>query len=206
MSTSNELRLSELLAARLCHELAGPITALANGVDLLCEPESELDRETLALVDESTRRASTRLQFYRFAYGFSGDSWSGTPVSELAAGYFLGSRIVCSYAAAVSRLSFPQQKLGCNLLICGAEALNRGGCLTLDLAVSGLRLEAAGDGASLTREQSEALSLATPIDELGPRTVHGFFTGLLARTQGWRLAIEIPAPGQLHLATAPSLS
>lgn len=201
-----QLRISELLAARLCHELAGPITALANGADLLSEPGSELDRETLALVEESARRASDRLQFYRFAYGFSGSSWSGTPVSELAAGYFLGSRIVCNYAAVVSRLPFPQQKLGCNLLICGAEALNRGGCLTLDLAGSGLRLEAAGQGAFLTREQSEALSLATPIDELGPRTVHGFFTGLLARAQGWRIASEIPAPGRLHLATVPSAS
>ncbi len=200
-----ELRISELLAARLCHELAGPITALANGVDFLCEPASELDRETLALVAESTRRASNRLQFYRFAYGFSGGSWSGMPVSELAAGYFLGSRIVCNYAAAISRLPLPRQKLGCNLLICGAEALNRGGCLTLDLAGSGseLRLEAAGDGTSLPREQSDALSLATPIEELGPRTVHGFFTGLLARALGWRLVTEVPAPGRLSLTTVP---
>ena len=125
-----ELRISELLAARLCHELAGPITALANGVDFLCEPASELDRETLALVDESTRRASNRLQFYRFAYGFSGGSWSGIPVSELANRYFLGSRIVCNFAAPSLVCRFPRQRLGCNLLICGAESLNRGGRLT----------------------------------------------------------------------------
>ncbi len=195
------LRISELLAARLCHELAGPITALASGVDLLCEPDAELDRETLALVGESTRRASIRLQFYRFAYGFSGGSWSGMPVSELAAGYFQGSRIVCNDASDLSRIPLPQQKLGCNLLICGADALSRGGSLTLETAASGLRLEAAGEGASLTREQSDALGLVTPIEELGPRTIHSYFTGLLARAQGWRVATESPAPGRVCLTT-----
>ena len=137
MATNIELRISELLAARLCHELAGPITALANGVDFLCEPDSELDRETLALVGESTRRASNRLQFYRFAYGFSGGSWSGMPVSELAAGYFLGVADRLQLRRGLSRIPLPQQKLGCNLLICGADALSRGGCLTLDIAASG---------------------------------------------------------------------
>ena len=93
--------------------------------------------------------------------------------------------------------ALPQQKLGCNLLICGAETLIRGGCLTLDIAGSGLRLEAVGEGASLTREQSEALI---------PRTVHPFFTGLVARAQGWHLATEMPAPGRVYLATVPSTS
>jgi len=204
MATDVELRVSELLTARLCHELAGPITALANGIDLLCEPGSDLDGETLALVGESMRRSSHRLQFYRFAYGFSGSSWSGTPVSELAAGYFEGSRVECDSIAALDRLPLPQQKLGCNLLVSGAEALVRGGRVTLTQADSGLRLEAAGESVSVAREQFEALTLSTLIEDLGPRTVHEFFTGLLARAQGWRLAADITAPGRLYLATVPS--
>ncbi len=204
MATNIDLRISELLAARLCHELAGPITALTNAADLLSEPGSELDQETLALLDESAQRASNRLQFYRFAYGFSGGSWSGIPASELANRYFLGSQLACNFADPVSGLPLPQQRLGCNLLICGAEIITHGGRLTLDIAGSGLRLEAEGDGASLTYEQSEALTLATPIEGLGPRTVHAFFTGLLARAEGWRLAAEMPAPGRVHLTTVPS--
>ncbi len=209
MATDVELRVSELLTARLCHELAGPITALANGIDLLCEPGSDLDGETLALVGDSMRRSSLRLQFYRFAYGFSGSSWSGMPVSELAAGYFEGSRVECDSIAALDRLPLPQQKLGCNLLVSGAEALGRGGRLTLTQVGStqagfGLRVEAAGEGVSFAREQFEALTLSTLIEDLGPRTVHGFFTGLLAKAQGWRLAAEITAPGRLYLATVPS--
>ncbi len=204
MAAHIDLRISELLAARLCHELAGPITALTNAADILCEPGSEFDRESLGLLDESAQRASNRLQFYRFAYGFSGGSWSGIPASELATRYFLRSRLACNFAASVSGLPLPLQKLGCNLLICGAEILTRGGRLTLDIAGTGLRLEAEGDGASLTNEQSEALTLATPIADLGPRTVHAFFTGLLAGAEGWRLATEMPAPGRVYLTTVPS--
>lgn len=115
MATNIDLRISELLAARLCHELAGPITALTNAADLLSEPGSELDQETLALLDESAQRASNRLQFYRFAYGFSGGSWSGIPASELANRYFLGSPD--------SHATLPTPSLVCRSLSKGSAAI-----------------------------------------------------------------------------------
>ena len=37
-----DLRVLELLSARLCHELSGPITAINNGVELLAEEDPGL--------------------------------------------------------------------------------------------------------------------------------------------------------------------
>lgn len=199
------LRISELLTARLCHELVGPITAVTNGTDLLCEPDVDVDQEAVALIGESAGRASCRLQFYRFAYGFGGEGQAaGPPPFELAAGYFEASRVVCYYGEAVRSLPLIQQRLGCNLLVFGAEALARGGRLALDLAGSKLRLEAAGEGVCAAREQFEALALTTPIAELTIRTVQGYFTGLLARVQGWRLAIAVREPGRLCITSMAS--
>src|ERR1700759_4184923 len=77
-----DLRVLELLSARLCHELSGPIAAISNGVELLAEeapgfgssPKPAFLHDAVALVSESARRARFRLQFYRFAYGFSSGS------------------------------------------------------------------------------------------------------------------------------------
>jgi histidine phosphotransferase ChpT len=201
MTPGSELRISELLTARLCHELVGPITAVANGADLLSEDGVEVDREALTLVGESARRAGNRLQFYRFAYGFGGDGHAaGQPPCDLADGYFAASRIVCRYGETVRSLPLVQQKLACNLLVFAAEALTRGGVVTLDAAECGLRLSAAGDAVCLTREQAEALALAPPVAQLTSRTVHAYFTGLLARAQGWRL-LAMPTPGRLAIAS-----
>src|SRR5438046_4424201 len=74
-----DLRVLELRSARLCHELSGPIAAINNGVELLAEEDSGVGslpspaflHDAAALVGDSARRARSRLQFYRFAYGFS---------------------------------------------------------------------------------------------------------------------------------------
>jgi len=100
-----DLRITELLAARLCHELIGPITAAGTGVELLLERDQNLAPDALALVAESTRRASSRLQFYRFAYGFGGEGGTaGPPPFELAAGFFEASRFVCRHGDGVRLL------------------------------------------------------------------------------------------------------
>src|SRR5271170_7465955 len=184
MEQISDLRVAELLAGRLCHELIGPVSAVANGVELLLDRDRDLAWEALTLVAESARRTSGRLQFYRFAYGFGGDGEAaGPPPFELAASYFATTRMTCHYRTGARALTLAQQKLGCNMLLVGAEALARGGTLTLDGAGCGLQLDAAGEAVHLAREQLEALAPETPINVLTARTVQAYFTGRLAQAQ-----------------------
>jgi len=69
----------------------------------------------------------------------------------------------------------------------GAEALSRGGSLVLAAGSAGIDLEAVGEFAALSPETGAALSLATPVVALTPRTVQAYFTGFLAETLGRRL-------------------
>jgi histidine phosphotransferase ChpT len=81
MSDSIDLRVVELLAARLCHDLIGPVAAIGNGAELLADEEPDFLQDAIALVGESARKANRRLQFYRFAYGFSGgERFAAQPV------------------------------------------------------------------------------------------------------------------------------
>ena len=135
-----DLRVLELLTARLCHELIGPIAAINNGVELLAdEPvlaqgagDQGFVHDAIALVGDSASRAASRLQFYRFAYGYGrGGSMVGSPPNELASRFFEKTRIACDYGESIRVLPLDWQRLACNLLLTGAEALSRGGSLVL---------------------------------------------------------------------------
>ncbi|HMD63978.1 MAG TPA: histidine phosphotransferase family protein [Stellaceae bacterium] len=202
---SIDIRILELLTARLCHELSGPIAAINNGVELLAEEEPGLEslpnpaflHDAVALVSDSARRARSRLQFYRFAYGFSsGSATAGPAPHEIAIGFFAASRIIGDYADGIRVLSPDWQKLACNLLSVGADALPRGGRLIL--IDSPLTLEAVGEAAALSPEAREALMLATPVAELTARTVQPYFTGLLAKALD-RCLIATAEPGRVRL-------
>ena len=199
------LRVLELLAARLCHELSGPIAAVSNGVELLAEedpglgssPNPALLHDAVTLVSESARRARCRLQFYRFAYGFSSGSMIAGPAPhEIATGFLAASNIIGDYAEGIRMLSPDWQKLACNLLSVGADALPRGGRLVLTEAP--LSIEAVGEPAALSAEAHAALILVTPIAQLTARTVQAYFTALLAKALDCSL-IATAEPGRVRL-------
>ena len=204
VSSIVDLRVLELLTARLCHELSAPIAAISNGLELLAEEDRDpgptsgtsFAREAAALIGDSARRAGRRLQFYRFAYGFGGGTLAGPAPHELAVSFFAESRIACDYSDNVRNLPPDWQKLACNLLPVGGETLPRGGRLVL--TDDPLNLEAVGEAADLSPELRSALMLTMPVAELTSRTVQAFFTGLLAKALGCRL-IGAVEPGRVRL-------
>lgn len=203
MPKISDLRLAELLSARLCHDLIGPVSAIGNGAELLAEDGSEFAKDAVALIADSARRASARLQFYRFAYGFGRDgSRTGPAPHELAAGFFAGSRTACDYPAGLAAQPLEWHKLACNLLLAGAEGLPRGGRLALAAGAAGPELAAQGTDATPSAETVAGLALRTPPGELNSRTVQAYFTGLLAQAIGCRVLVDAQ-PGRFRLFAAP---
>jgi histidine phosphotransferase ChpT len=91
-----DMRILALLCARLCHELSGSIAAVNNGLELLADEDRVFADDAAELIGFSARQAAARLQFYRFAYGFSdGGVTSAAQPRDLAQRLFDGSRITC---------------------------------------------------------------------------------------------------------------
>lgn len=59
------------LVTRLCHDLAGGVSAVSNCLSLMIEPEV-YDKETLELADSSAQMLFARLRFFRAAFGNDG--------------------------------------------------------------------------------------------------------------------------------------
>jgi histidine phosphotransferase ChpT len=196
-----DLRIAELLTARLCHELVGPIGAIANGLEILGE-EPDFAADAGALIGESAAQASRRLQFYRIAYGSTAalpDLVARTAVNELFA---QPGKIRFGWPEAA--LPEGWLKLACNLVLLASEALTRGGEIRLETDGRGVTVTATGETLRLSELEPDLLDGTIDADEITPRTAQAVFTGLLARRLGADLFLGESSKGQIVLNVRPA--
>lgn len=191
------LRLAQLLCARLCHELAGPVGALNNGAELLAE-DPAMAGEAADLLGHSARAASVRLRYYRAAYGRE-ESAAVPAAAELRE--VIADFLAAETAAALhidldwpaAGLAMPEDRglirLLLNLVVLGREALPRGGTLTPGLHADGPAVAVAGPGAGLGAEAA-AQATGTAGEPPGPREAQAAWTAVLARHAGRILLLE----------------
>jgi histidine phosphotransferase ChpT len=199
MAVTVELRVMELLNARLCHELISPVGAINNGVELVAEEDADADfqRDAMKLIASSAKTAGHRLNFYRFAYG----SGRGSTGKDASAGLLEGSKVKLNWDASAAALPLEWQRLAGNMVVIAAEILPRGG--TLQVAAGeggkGIVVNAAGDSVNLTPELRAAIGEKADIDALTARTVHGYYTARVAESLGTKLDLAEPAAGKVTL-------
>ena len=168
-----DLRVLELLCSRFCHEMVSPVGAIGNGAELLGEDDPDFVREAAALIEQSARRASRRLQFYRFAYGTTSTSANATP-RELLLGLLEGGKVTADWAESVSSLEADWQRVACNLALVAAETLPRGGRIAvkrLEGDSSGVAVEASGDTVLINPDVIAALASPVAPSDLSSRTI-----------------------------------
>lgn len=208
MNLKIDLRVAELMASRLCHDLVGPIGAVNNGMEILEDEDLGIAKDAVELASRSARQATDVLQLFRLAYGLAG-SLQGSDLSlvrELASNY-LGHH-KCSLDWPPSPIAGPLPdalgKLILNLVVLAGEALPRGGTIEVALAGDGrqVAVSALGAGAGLRDETLAALSNGASAQDLSPRNVHGYVTRMVAKSLGSDLALSQVGPGHLKILVA----
>ena len=204
----NDIRLTELLCSKLCHDLVGPVGAIGNGMELLAEEDLGMSGEALELTAHSSRRASALLQFYRIAYGLGQTERRQDPnfLAELAEGLLDGGRISLDWPAEAKAVVWPEGsgKLILNMISLAQEALPTGGTIRVGITENGAGAEitatAEGKGAGFGDATLEALAEGVSLQQLTPRNVHGFFTMLLSQRIGGRIEISTGDGERLRLS------
>ncbi len=200
-----DLKLAEMLASRLCHDLVNPIGAVANGVELLSEFCDTMQKDALDLVASSAERAMKRVAFFRVAYGFAGhdEGQSILDVRGLTEGFLAGGKVALDWPSRPEDASTGLPRSGLKLVLAlvslAAESLPRGG--TVSVAVespSGAVVTASGAGARI-EASSEAILAAfkagrTPEPEaIEAKSVGAAYAARLAREIGADLAFDVAA-------------
>ena len=172
MAVRVELRVMELLNARLCHELISPVGAINNGVELVAEEDADADfqRDAMKLIASSAKTAGHRLNFYRFAYG----SGRGSTGKDAAAGLLEGGKVKLEWTVPQAYWGKDWAKLLMNATLLGADSLPRGGVVTVtagaDAQAPAFKVIATGLNARVAEEVTRALKgepLDGPVDARG---------------------------------------
>jgi histidine phosphotransferase ChpT len=200
-----DMRLTELLCSRLCHELASPVGAINNGIEMIEEFDDSMLPDALPLIGSSAKLVAARLSFYRMAYGSAGTTSipSFGDMQSLADSYFEEARtsLVWPNSPIAPELEDGWAKLLLNMLPLSADTLPRGGTLTIstDEADDGMRVAvtAMGETPRISDECRKAMAVDALTDGLTPRSVHAYFVCRLAQQLHSTLDVEEAVDGQI---------
>lgn len=199
---SENIRLSQLISSRICHDLVGAAGAINAGIELLNEDASDIEAP-LGLMNTSAQQVSTRLSFFRVAFGFAGgkDSpFDGAEIKKLCDPFFADKKLSLQW----DHLSFDgcspaQQSAGGKLLmlmlILVADCLPRGGQARVHVSPLneglGMAVEAFGTGARYPQDIEIAMNTMEISEQISSRNVHAFYARQLAQNCNGSLEIEV---------------
>jgi histidine phosphotransferase ChpT len=193
--TGEDFDLVALICSRLCHDLAGSIGAVNNGIELLAEEaDAAMRDEATGLIAQSGADAARRLAFFRLALGAAGNLDEPMALTEfvrVARDYFAGGKVAASLPGeAVGILPKPLGKALLLLLSLAAQALVRGGTLGLTRLAdnAGWRIEARGP--SLRWPDAVAAALGTGDWPREPAAALARYAVKLAARAGSHVAVQ----------------
>ncbi len=203
-----DMRVLELLASRLCHDIVGPVGAVNNGMEMLEDDEFGMAEDALKLVSKSARQAANAIQFYRLAYGMAGARIGPDfqELRDLTAGYLEHSKAEIDWQDLAAPEGAPDGfgKLVLNMVALAEEALPRGGRIGVRFLPEGSGIlavvSADGDDCKLRPETHTALADDLNLDDLTPRSVQGYFTRMVAKRLNSDLRTESSAPNSLQIS------
>lgn len=192
----HEIKLAEMLATRLCHDLTGPIGAVNNGAEFLDEEGFDMQNEAVQLILTSAHEAVNRLQFYRQAYGRVGDSGEACldEKKKIALDFFSATKVRLDWPdshtdAAGVNMSQKMARLLLNLLIIGGASLIRGGTLAVRLSQNEqgdkeIRITAQGETIKVDPDTAAILKSDSDAVVLTPKSSQPFLAMKLAQESG----------------------
>ena len=208
-----DLRFCELLAARICHDLVGPIGAVANGVELLGDDGSGADAEVVGLIAGSAKVASRRLQAFRVAFGSANTlpstGW-GNAVRDLAIGLVEEGKATLDWqnmppdveVASDKRLA----KVLLNLVIIALDSMIRGGTIRVDAAAEqkgiAVTIRASGGQGKIPDEVRGGLEGVFDLAKATPKAAPAYLVAFLVKELGGTLAVSPESAPEFEIRLA----
>ena len=206
--TLESLDLAALLCSRVCHDLISPVGAIMNGLEVMEDvKDEETSKFAMDLIKKSAKTASAKLQFCRLAFGAAGSAGAQIDTGDaekVVRGLMEDEKTKISWNVPRILMAKNRVKLLLNMLLLAAQAIPRGGQLTVNPVgegdAMGFRISVTGTNAKIPQSIPPLLA-ATPSDHaIDAHAIQPFYTGMLAKTCG--LSVSMAPEGDAIVVAA----
>lgn len=202
MLSKNNLKISQFISSRLCHDLISPVGAINTGLELLETTPAEAQQEIIDLLQQSAIQASKRLTYYRYAFGQGALKQVSTfsDLEKILRDFIENDKIKLQWDANLLSSFDGQESLLLswsrtiiNLMICAVEALPFGGTISMELAPEGsktLHLKLDSSRIAIPAPVLKTLQGLSTEEDLSPQTVPAFLATQLAESEGLEIRVK----------------
>ena len=199
--------LSELVSARLCHDLISPIGAIGNGLELLGLAGGAGGPE-LALVHDSLATALAKLRFYRVAFG-PADAQARQSLEEAAqiTDAMFGGRFTVAWDAGRGDLDRRLLRLAFLAILCLEKSLPMGGVVRVGLDDGVIALRVDGRRTQPPAGLWAHVTDGAPVADLRPDAVQFALLRQALPASGHRVAARFgESSAEVDLVLSPELA
>ena len=159
----SDLDLAALLCSRVCHDIISPVGAIANGLELMDDPETDAAMKATALdmVRSSAKTATAKLKFCRIAVGASGAAGAHIDMGEageIAKDFVGDEKVKLDWQVPRENRPKAEVKLLLNMLLMAIAGIPRGGLVTVMVEGRNFRVVAKGERAKLPQPLTDSPS------------------------------------------------
>jgi histidine phosphotransferase ChpT len=202
------LDLAALLCSRVCHDLISPVGAIMNGLEVMDEDkDEETSKFAMELIKKSAKTASAKLQFCRLAFGAAGSAGAQIDTGDaekVTRGLMEDEKTKLAWNLPRVLMAKNRVKLLLNMMLLAAQAIPRGGQLTVDPVgegeTGGFRVSATGTNAKVPQAIPPLLAGGSAEHPVDAHAIQPFYTGLLAKNCG--LGVSMALEGEVVAVTA----
>ena len=189
--------LAALLCSRICHDIAGPTSAMGAALSVLDdEGASDMRDDAIDLLRTGAVSIRNKLEYARVCFGAGGSRGGEMTLDEIKAvaePMFSDARPDLVFKTEAGLLDKTAARVLLNLIWLAVEALPRGGSVSVEASASSdggarLRVVASGPRIRLEPAYAAALSGERPEDGYDGRSIQPYYAGLIAREAGGRAA------------------
>jgi histidine phosphotransferase ChpT len=184
-----------LMSARFCHDLAGPVGAISNGIDFVTEGDADTRARAVELIETSAAQAVVRLQFFRQLFGAIAE---GMPASvaglrEICAKFFSHTKVALKWSDEISQLELTARegKILLNCVYLASTVLIMGGIVTISLEKDGiLRITSIGKKTKISPDISRILEGKASEEEIDTKNVNIFYIKKMIKLTKKKLIVD----------------
>lgn len=192
----SDIDLAALLCSRVCHDIISPVGAIANGLELMDDPDTDaaLRATALDMVRSSAKTATAKLKFCRIAFGASGSAGAHIDLGEageIAKDFVGNEKTVLDWQAARENRPKAEVKLLLNMLLLAIAGIPRGGVVTVTVVDRVFNVRAKGERAKLPQAMVDVLNGVAALESLDARLVQPYYAKIMAQQAGLALSMDM---------------